>query len=90
MVDIYIEIDPKVFSGHAFIEKYNLKAADFWIMGENKLYCPSLPKLKKSDVADCVASYVNPHKGKRPDELSQEDRDKILFENFLDSEGKIK
>lgn len=46
-------IMPNGFSGLLFAAKYNLGSSDFWAVGDN-LICPSLPKLKTSDLLDCV------------------------------------
>ena len=47
-----VTINTSTFSGKVFSEKFNTLV--FWISGENKLNCPSLPNLTDADIADCV------------------------------------
>lgn len=52
---------PDNFDGAKFAQKYNLDPVHgFWVDAHGYLWCPSLPDLQASDLADCVFDPPGP------------------------------
>ena len=49
---------PNNFDGAKFAEKYNLEKSHLWIDGNGEFQCPSIPKLKESDLSDCILLHL--------------------------------